>query len=87
MDYGISDKAALVVGGSKGMGFEVAKMLAAEGCRLAVLARTRRDVEAAARMGQPQKIASLIAYLCSEAAGYITGAWIEVDGGLHRSAF
>jgi len=41
----------------------------------------------AARMGKPHEIASLITYLCSEAAGYITGAWIEVDGGLHRSAF
>lgn len=41
----------------------------------------------AARMGKPREIASLITYLCSEAAGYITGAWIEVDGGLHRSAF
>jgi 3-oxoacyl-[acyl-carrier protein] reductase len=265
VDYGIRDKAALIVGGSKGMGFEVAKMLAAEGCRLAVLARTKRDVDTAvkalradggeavgvcadvsqqqqiedavrqvsdeigaplivigqaiyqrpgdfadindlnvyresfeaytmsqifllnavlpamqeagwgrfvhigsatakepagyihhvvanatrpstigllktvsdeyarygitvntvapgwietdnaiayiesnigvatedqrrkfmlgeakvpaARMGKPHEIASLIAYLCSEAAGYITGAWIEVDGGLHRSAF
>src|SRR5271163_3262266 len=41
----------------------------------------------AARMGQPREIASLITYLCSEPAGYITGSWIEVDGGLHRSAF
>ncbi|OBG92437.1 short-chain dehydrogenase [Mycobacterium sp. E136] len=41
----------------------------------------------AARMGQPREIASLITYLCSDAAGYVTGAWIEVDGGLHRSAF
>lgn len=41
----------------------------------------------AARMGKPGEIASLIAYLCSDAAGYITGNWIEVDGGLHRSAF
>jgi 3-oxoacyl-[acyl-carrier protein] reductase len=41
----------------------------------------------AARMGKPHEIASLIAYLCSEPAGYITGSWIEVDGGLHRSAF
>ncbi|MDT5015120.1 MAG: 3-oxoacyl-[acyl-carrier protein] reductase [Mycobacterium sp.] len=41
----------------------------------------------AARMGKPHEIASLVAYLCSEAAGYITGSWIEVDGGLHRSAF
>ncbi len=41
----------------------------------------------AARMGKPEEIASLIAYLCSDRAGYITGSWIEVDGGLHRSAF
>jgi 3-oxoacyl-[acyl-carrier protein] reductase len=41
----------------------------------------------AARMGSPNEIASLITYLCSEPAGYITGSWIEVDGGLHRSAF
>lgn len=41
----------------------------------------------AARMGRPDEIASLIAYLCSDQAGYITGNWIEVDGGHHRSAF
>jgi 3-oxoacyl-[acyl-carrier protein] reductase len=41
----------------------------------------------AARMGEPHEIASLIVYLCSEAAGYLNGSWIEVDGGLHRSAF
>jgi 3-oxoacyl-[acyl-carrier protein] reductase len=41
----------------------------------------------AARMGKPSEIASLIVYLCSEQAGYLTGHWITVDGGLHRSAF
>ena len=41
----------------------------------------------AGRMGDPREIASLIVYLCSEQAGYITGSWIEVDGGHHRSAF
>jgi len=41
----------------------------------------------AARMGQPDEIASMIVYLCSEQAGYVTGNWIEVDGGKHRSAF
>lgn len=41
----------------------------------------------AGRMGKAAEIASLIVYLCSDAAGYITGDWIEVDGGLHRSAF
>ena len=41
----------------------------------------------AARMGRAEEIASLIVYLCSDQAGYITGNWIEVDGGKHRSAF
>jgi 3-oxoacyl-[acyl-carrier protein] reductase len=41
----------------------------------------------AGRMGRPGEIASLIAYLCSDPAGYMTGNWIEVDGGVHRSAF
>ena len=41
----------------------------------------------AGRMGRPDEIASMIVYLCSEQAGYVTGKWIEVDGGKHRSAF
>ncbi|WP_242418962.1 SDR family oxidoreductase, partial [Frankia sp. CpI1-P] len=41
----------------------------------------------AARLGRPDEIASMIVYLCSEQAGYVTGNWIEVDGGHHRSAF
>lgn len=41
----------------------------------------------AKRMGRPAEIASLIVYLCSDLAGYMTGNWIEVDGGVHRSAF
>ncbi len=40
----------------------------------------------AARMGGADEIASMIVYLCSERAGYVTGNWIEVDGGHHRSA-
>ena len=41
----------------------------------------------AGRAGDPAEIASAIVYLCSHQAGYITGNWIEVDGGHHRSAF
>ena len=36
--------------------------------------------------GGPEEIASMIVYLCSELAGYVNGAWIEVDGAHHRSA-
>jgi 3-oxoacyl-[acyl-carrier protein] reductase len=39
----------------------------------------------AGRDGDPDELGSLVAYLCSEPAGYLTGAFIPVDGGLLRS--
>jgi len=47
VDYGIAGKTALVVGGSKGIGLQSAKLLAAEGCRVAVVARTQRHIDSA----------------------------------------
>ncbi|MCW2527300.1 MAG: putative 3-oxoacyl-[acyl-carrier-protein] reductase [Pseudonocardiales bacterium] len=41
----------------------------------------------AARLGEPEEIASTIAYLCSDQAGYVNGHYIAVDGGHHRAAF
>lgn len=35
------------------------------------------------RMGKPEEIAGLCAFLCSDEAGYITGSVIQVDGGLY----
>lgn len=35
------------------------------------------------RFGQPQDIASAVAYLASPAAGYITGATLHVNGGMY----
>jgi 3-oxoacyl-[acyl-carrier protein] reductase len=34
------------------------------------------------RLGTPEEVAALVAFVCSEAAGYVTGALIPVDGGL-----
>ncbi|OJY53913.1 SDR family oxidoreductase [Sphingomonas sp. 67-41] len=45
------------------------------------------DLIPAGRVGRPEEIASTIAYLCSDLAGYISGNWIGVDGGKHKSLF
>jgi 3-oxoacyl-[acyl-carrier protein] reductase len=37
------------------------------------------------RMGEPQEIGDLCAYLCSLQAGYLTGQAIVIDGGVNRS--
>ncbi|MCA1834430.1 MAG: SDR family oxidoreductase [Actinomycetota bacterium] len=39
----------------------------------------------AKRMGQPEELSALVAFLASERASYITGAAIQVDGGWTRS--
>ncbi|MEO8308014.1 MAG: SDR family oxidoreductase [Pseudomonadota bacterium] len=41
----------------------------------------------AKRFGQPEDVGSLVAWLCSGFAGYITGQSIVVDGGTTRSTF
>jgi acetoacetyl-CoA reductase len=35
------------------------------------------------RLGQPEEIAGLVAYLCSDEAGFVTGANIAINGGQH----
>jgi acetoacetyl-CoA reductase len=37
------------------------------------------------RLGKPQEVAGLVAYLCSEEAAFVTGANISINGGQHMS--
>ena len=46
----------------------------------AMVARWLEDIPQN-RLGQPQEVAGIVMFLCSEAASYITGQAINVDGG------
>lgn len=48
MDLGIKDRVALVTGASQGIGFGIARALAAEGARVALASRSRERIDAAA---------------------------------------
>lgn len=48
MDLGLTDKTALVLGGSGGLGSAIARRLAAEGAKVAIAGRDRERVEAIA---------------------------------------
>lgn len=47
MDLNLSGRTALITGGSRGIGFGVAQLLAAEGCNLHLASRTAADLDAA----------------------------------------
>jgi 3-oxoacyl-[acyl-carrier protein] reductase len=48
MDLGLKDKRALITGASRGLGYASAKLLAQEGCRVAINGRDQSNVMAAA---------------------------------------
>src|SRR5437868_4970818 len=48
MDLKLKGRTALITGGSKGIGFGIARWLAAEGCNIRLVARTQADLEQAA---------------------------------------
>ena len=60
------------------------RLIELAGSREAVEEAAQRDIPAR-RLGDVADMAAAAAFLCSDRAGYITGSWIAVDGGLLRS--
>jgi 3-oxoacyl-[acyl-carrier protein] reductase len=69
MDLRLGGKVALVTGASAGLGRTIAKVLAAEGCRLAILARRRHLLEAlAAELPPPAEALIVVEDICADGA-------------------
>jgi 3-oxoacyl-[acyl-carrier protein] reductase len=62
MDLGLANAAAVVVGGSRGMGLATARCLAEDGARVAVIGRTEAALDSAVAdlsdRGSPDTLAS-----------------------------
>ena len=59
MDLAIRDRVAVVLAASKGMGFAVASGLAREGCRVAICARRKTELERAAKTIEDETLNSM----------------------------
>jgi 3-oxoacyl-[acyl-carrier protein] reductase len=51
-----------------------------------LLGSITKDIPAG-RVGKVDEMAATMAFLCSDLGGYVTGEFINVDGGMHRSAW
>jgi 3-oxoacyl-[acyl-carrier protein] reductase len=88
MDLQLSDKVAIVTGSSRGLGFASARALAREGCRVALCARGRERLEAAAgelrrEAGDPARILAVSADLATaEGVAHVVDRTAETFGGI-----
>lgn len=60
MDLGLAESVAVVTGGSKGIGRETARILAEEGCQVAIVARDRERLEKTAQEIENQTGATIL---------------------------
>src|SRR5262245_36167455 len=86
MDLGVKDKVAMVGGASKGLGYAVARALAAEGARVSIASRDRDAIQRAADSIARDTGGQLIAHAVDLSGREGIGAWhaatVQAFGGV-----
>jgi 3-oxoacyl-[acyl-carrier protein] reductase len=85
MDLGLAGKAALVTGASRGIGAAIATGLAAEGCRVAIVARGEEGLQSQAKRlrASGAEVVPIVADLTeTDAAARVVGEAEDAFGGL-----
>jgi NAD(P)-dependent dehydrogenase (short-subunit alcohol dehydrogenase family) len=80
----LDGKVALVTGASRGIGLAIAADLLARGASVTITSRKPDELAARyplKRLGVPADVASLVGFLCTDAASWITGETVRIDGG------
>ena len=80
MDLGLKGKTAVVTGASKGIGFAIARGLAAEGCAVHIVARTHSAIESAAQSIRKQYATDVKAHALDLARSENVNALIDATG-------
>src|SRR3546814_16470657 len=83
MELGLNGRTVLITGASQGVGRETARMLAAEGCDLILVARSKRDLEAVRESILSEHQVAIAATVCDigrpGAAEFIFAEHPEID--------
>src|SRR5260370_38483115 len=86
MDLGIKGKVVMVAAASQGLGFAIAKVLAAEGAQISIAARKQETISAAAARMQEQTGAQVMCSVADVASAEAIDAWhratVERFGGV-----
>jgi 3-oxoacyl-[acyl-carrier protein] reductase len=77
MDLGLKDKVALVAASSKGLGYGVARALAADGARVSLCSRDVASVEAAAARIQSETGVETLAVACDVTSAESIQSWVD----------
>ena len=80
MDLGLQGQTAVVTGASKGIGLAIARALAAEGCAVQIVSRSRSAIEGAAQSLRQQYAVAVTAHALDLSRSESVSAMLEATG-------